>query len=389
MSEEGSTRREYVGTAATIGVTALAGGCLGGRRTQTSTRARTRTSNQRLREELGVEMPEYDYGDELRVYQWVNYWPQRVVRNFERAFGVSVSVDTYPSNEKLYRTLKERGSDAYDLVFPSDYMVSILADEGLIRPIDRELIPNWSNLEPRWVRNAPYDPGDQRYSVPFQWGTTGIGWHESVAGGPLESWDAMWDTQYAGQVTWLDDIRETVGASLKRLGYSLNTRDEDKIMEAKEALLNQRSLVDEYDSRYTEDFLINREASPVHTWSGEAFIAYWELYDGEVSPVNYRIPEEGGPVWVDTAAVTAGATNPNAAHAFVNYVLAPLPGGAVSDYTRYGTPNAAAKEYVDEEMLNNPGVYPPDGILDDLEFIRDVGPAIEHYERAWEDITGE
>jgi spermidine/putrescine transport system substrate-binding protein len=384
-------RRRYLRAVGTGALTAGLAGCVGSAGEnveETSTRSpRQSRGNEELRGQLGVEQSSYDLEDELSVYQWVNYWPRRVVRNFERAYGVSVTVDTYPSNETLKLTLETEGPDAYDVVFPSDYMVNTLADEALIQPLDVAKLPNWDNLSDRWVERAPYDPGDRRHSAPFQWGTTGIGWHEALVDGPLTSWDAMWDAEYAGQITWLNDMRETLGASLKRLGYSLNTRDQDEIQEAAEALVQHADLVKAFDSATLEDFLINRKASPIHTWSGEAFIGYWELYENGSSPIDYRIPEEGGTVWVDTAAITSDAPHPNAAHAFLNYLLAAKPNAAVANYVRYATPVEAAKEYVDEDLLENPSIYPPEAVRDELEFIRDVGDATELYRKAWKRVT--
>jgi spermidine/putrescine transport system substrate-binding protein len=184
----------------------------------------------------------------------------------------------------------------------------------------------------------------------------------------------------------LDDMRETIGASLKRLGYSLNSEDESEIEEAKQALIEQKDLLLTYDSVNMAENLINENASPIHTWSGSAFSAYWQLYEDDASPIGYQVPEEGGVVWVDTATVTADAQHPNAAHAFINYVLAAQVNGAIANYVYYPSPNEAAKEYITDSMLENERIYPPEETMQKLEFIRNLGQATSIWSEAWTEI---
>jgi spermidine/putrescine transport system substrate-binding protein len=185
----------------------------------------------------------------------------------------------------------------------------------------------------------------------------------------------------------LNDMRETLGASLKRLGYSLNSTNESEIQEAKEALIQQKDLLLTYDSINMAENLINENASPIHTWSGAPFSAYWELYtEDEGSPIGYRVPEEGSVVWVDTACVTEGAKNPNAAHAFINFVLNGKMNGEIANYVYYPSPNAAAKEYIYDSMLENERIYPPDSIMQKLEFIKNLGQATTTWNQAWTEI---
>jgi spermidine/putrescine transport system substrate-binding protein len=347
-----------------------------------------------VREEYGLPELDYELEDTLTVFQWADYWPLsedfNTVQVFEDAYGVSVNVSNYASNEEMFNKLNAGGSGQFDLVFPSDYMVNILADQEMIQPLDLEKIPNWSNLESRWREQAPYDPGEERYSAPYFWGTSGIGWNENMLADdteyPLASWDALWDETYSGQITMLDDMRETIGASLKRLGYSLNSEDESEIEEAKQALIEQKDLLLTYDSVNMAENLINENASPIHTWSGSSFSAYWQLYEDGSSPIGYRVPEEGSVVWVDTATVTAEAQHPNAAHAFINYVLAAQVNGNIANYVYYPSPNEAAKEYITDSMLENERVYPPDEIMQELEFIRNLGQATSIWSEAWTEI---
>ncbi|MFC7046789.1 spermidine/putrescine ABC transporter substrate-binding protein [Halobacteriaceae archaeon GCM10025711] len=393
-------RRTFLKTTGALASAAAIAGCLGGDGGDgeetttasgggggTTTSGSSNKGDASVREEYGLPELDYDVGDTLNVYQWTDYWPSGTVKIFEQAYGVSVNVSNYASNEEMFSKLKAGGTDQFDVVFPSDYMINVMADQGLLQPLDLEKIPHWENLEDRWVNEAPYDPGEERYSSPYQWGTSGIGWNKNVTPDvDATSWDALWNDAYAGQITMLNDMRESLGASLKRLGYSLNTKNEDEINEAKEALIQQKDLVLQYDSVNMAENLINEQASPIHAWSGDAFSAYWELYADGSSPVDYRIPEEGGVVWIDTAAVTKEAKNPNGAHAFINFTLNAKVNAKISNYVYYPTPNAAAKEFIDDAALNNPSIYPPDETMKKLEFIRNLGQATTLYSEAWTEV---
>lgn len=358
----------------------------GGTTTSGGTGGNSDKGDSKVREKYGLSELDYEVEDKLNVYQWTDYWPKGTVEIFEKAYGVKVNVANYASNEEMFSKLKAGGTGQYDVIFPSDYMINIMVQQGMIRALDQSKLPNWDNLEQKWIDQAPYDPGEKRHSAPYQWGTSGIGYNENMVEVDATSWDAMWNEEYKGQITMLNDMRETIGASLKRLGYSLNTKDESKIQEAKEALIDQKPLLLNYDSVNVAENLINKQASPAHGWSGDVFSAYWELYQDDDSPITYAIPEEGGVVWIDTAAITKDAKHPNAAHAFINFVLNAKINAKITNYVYYPTPNEAAKEFVDEAALNNEAIYPPDEVMEKLEFIRNLGQATKLYSEAWTEI---
>ncbi|MFB6082280.1 MAG: extracellular solute-binding protein [Halanaeroarchaeum sp.] len=404
MKEENtSNRRTFLkatgalGVGATVGLAGCTGGGDGGGETTTSggTTSGGTTSgggssqgDAAVREEWGLPELSYDVGDSLNIFQWTDYWPSGTVEIFEKAYGVDVNVSNYASNEEMFNKLKAGGTGQFDLIFPSDYMVNIMQSQGFLQQLDLSKIPNFDNLEERWQNEAPYDPDPGRWSVPYQWGTSGVGWNAEMTPDveyPF-SWEVMWDEQYSGQMTMLNDMRETIGAALKRLGYSLNTRDEDEINEAKELLIQQKPLLQTYSSVSRDAALQNEQASPVHLWSGDAFSAYWATYEDGSSPIGYRVPKEGGVVWVDTGAITKDAANVNAAYAFIVFFLNAKINAKISNYVYYPTPNAAAKEYVDDAALNNPAIYPPDDVMAKLEFIKNVGDATQHFSRAWTEI---
>ncbi|MGM0397757.1 MAG: extracellular solute-binding protein [Halobacteriota archaeon] len=403
MDKQGTNsarRRTFLkvtGSLATAGLAGLAGCSGGGDGGDTDT---TTTSSdggsgdsttvdadaEDLREEYELDELDYELEDELNIFQWSDYWGEDIVPTFEKVFGVSVNVSNFASNEEMFNKLQAGGTAQYDLVFPSDYMIGTMAEQGVIQELDREKIPNYENLDSLFSEPS-YDPDPGTYSVPYQWGTSGIGWTtEMLDDTELRSWDAMWSDEYAGEMTMMNDMRETIGAALKRRGYSLNTTDPEKIEEAKQDLIEQKELLLTYDSSNFEVKLINEQASPVHGWSGDIFRAYWETYEDDSSPVNYRVPDEGGVVWVDNGAVTADAPHPNAAHAFINYYSNARVAAAITNWTYFGSPNAAAEEYIYDEILDDPAIYPSDEVMDSLEYIENVGDARSYYSEAWTEI---
>lgn len=392
-----SGRRRFLKTTGLAGTAALTGlaGCSGSGNGGGGGGDGTPTAypgNATRRENLGLPELDYELEDTLNVFQWADYWPSGTVEMFEDAYDVTVNVSNYASNEEMFNKLKAGGSGQFDLIFPSDYMVNVLVEQNMVQALNLDRIPHWDNLEDYWVENAPYDPGEKRYSAPYFWGTSGIAWNANMFSDsvkqdlPFRSWDVMWDDRFKGDMTMLNDQRETIGAALKRLGYSLNTKDEAKIDEAKETLINQKKLLGTYDSINMAENLINENFSPIHSWSGSAFTAYWELYADGSSPINYQVPKEGGVVWIDTACVTKDAKHPNAAHAFINFVLNAKVNAHIANYLYYPSPNAAAKEYIYDEMLNNERIYPPEETFQSLEFIRNLGQATQLYSEAWTEI---
>ena len=339
-----------------------------------------------LREEYGLAELDYETEDRLNIFQWGDYWPDDTIGIFEDVYGVTVNVSNYASNEEMFNKLKSGGTDQYDLIFPSDYMVNILHGQEMIQALDMSKIPAAGNLSSRFTE-APYDPGEDRYSMPYQWGTSGIGYNSDMIGDvDITSWEALWNSEWEGQITMLDDMREAMAVALKQLGYSLNTKEESEIMEARDRLIEQKDLLKSHDSSNFQTNLINEQASPLHGWSGGIFQAYWETFEDDSSPINYVVPEEGSVVWVDTAAVTVDAKNPNAAHAFINYVTNAQIAAKITNYTYYGSPNAAAEEYISDDVLSNESIYPDEETMQNLEFIKDLGDATTLYSEAWTEV---
>jgi spermidine/putrescine transport system substrate-binding protein len=325
--------------------------------------------------------------DTVSFYNWADYIDPAILDMFEEECGVEVIYDNYASNEDLLAKL-QAGATGYDLIVPSDYMITIMLELDMLRELNKENLPNISNIDERFV-NAPYDPG-MNYSVPYQWGTTGIGFDAAVVGEDIDGWDDIFDperaAQYDGRLTLLNDQRELMGAALKYLGYSVNSTDPTELEEAKQVILGVKPHVAAFDSESFGDLLVSGEAVIGHGWSGDYLTA---IYENEDRDLRYIIPKEGAVIWTDAMAIPKTAPNPYTAEVLINYLLDPEIGAMISNYVYYASPNTAAEAYMDQEILNDPAIYPSDETLERLEFIRDVGEATLDYERIWTEIKAQ
>jgi spermidine/putrescine transport system substrate-binding protein len=328
---------------------------------------------------------EGELAEELHIYNWSEYIDPEIYADFEEEFGVKVIEDTFASNEDLLAKL-QAGATGYDLIVPSDYMVAIMIELELLAEINYDNIPNFENIDDLFL-DPPYDPGN-KYSVPYQWGTTGIGYNAELFDDPPDSWSYLFDeamaAPYAGRMSMLNDARETIGAALAYLGYSINTTDEAQLEEAKQLLIQQKEWVSTYDSDGFEDLLASGEVDIGHGWSGDYFAAA-----EEAEQVWYIIPKEGGVIWTDNLAIPESAPSQYTAEVFINYLLRPEVGARITNYTWFGSPNKASEEFIDAEILEEPAIYPPPEVMDRLEFIRDVGEATSLYDRIWTEIKTE
>jgi spermidine/putrescine-binding protein len=334
----------------------------------TTTEAPMETTTTTAAAAMGCSPGQVD-GD-LNFYNWSEYIDPELVSAFEDEYGVSVIQTYYESNEAMLAQIQ--AGVVYDLIVPSDYMVGIMISDGELMKLDKAALTNLGNLDPQFT-NMPFDPtGD--YSVPYQWGTTGLGVDLAVVGeNHPYSWGIIFDpTMNQGhQVSMLNDARETMGAALKYLGYSLNSTSLDQLQEAADLIRSAKDVIVKFDSdQYTDD-LINGEVSVSHGYNGNFFTAF----DATDNPDQYEyfMPEEGGTVWVDNMAIPADADHPCTAHTFINFLLDAQNGAQLTNYNWYASPNAAAKEYIDPEILDDTAIYPDAETMKRLEFIEDTG----------------
>ena len=313
----------------------------------------------------------------LHVFTWANYVGDEIRTGFEREFGVQVVVDVFASNEDLLAKLKS-GASGYDVIMPSDYMVAIMVKENLLSPLDRSKIPNFKNISDQFL-DRDFDQGN-RYTIPYTWGTAGIGYDSSVVKPPPDSLSALWDERYSGMFSMLDDQRESIGAALKLLGYSVNSTDLGELAEAKAKLIEQKPLVKQYKNE-ADQILGSGDVVMAHCWSGDAFRA-----TARRPSIKYVIPKEGATQFIDTVCIPASAPHKALAAQFINYLLRPEINAKVTEFTKYGTCVPAAREHLPEALRNHPGIYPPAEVLKKLESLRDLGEFTRNYDRAWTEV---
>lgn len=301
----------------------------------------------------------------LYVYNWGDYIDEDILEEFEKEFNMKVVYDTFSTNEDLYVKLKSGGS-TYDVIFPSDYMLTRMLNENMLEKIDLSKIPNHRHIDES-LMGTVYDP-DNEYSLPYMWGTIGILYNTTMVAEPVDSWDALWDPRYAKEILMLDSQRDSMAAALIKLGYSINTLDKQELAEAGELLKQQKPLVLAYVVDEGKDKMVSGEAALALTWSGEAMYAISENDD-----LAYVIPKEGTNVWFDVMAIPKGAKNLEGALQFMDFLNRPEIALRNADYIGYATPNLAARAMLPEEIRDDPQAYPNLDALENAGILRASG----------------
>ncbi len=314
----------------------------------------------------------------LVLYNWSEYLPKQVLRQFTKETGIPVRYSTYDSNEAMYAKVKTVKGVGYDLLVPSTYYVDRMRREGLLQKIDKAKLSNFGHLNPRLL-NQSYDPNND-YSIPYLWGTTGIGYNaDKIPAGRLTSWVNLWEPAYKNKLLLLNDMREVFSMGLRTLGYSINTTDENQIRAAYEKLTELMPNVRVFDSESPKTKFLAGEVVAGMLWNGEVFQASQENPN-----IRYVYPKEGATLWVDSLVISAGAQNVDAAHQFIDFVLRPEIAKQINEEVGYSSPNLAAIQLLPEKMRNNRAIYPTDEDLQNAEFQTDVGEALSIYDRYWQ-----
>jgi len=311
----------------------------------------------------------------LNIYNWSTYIAPEIIPMFEEQYDVRINYDIFADNEELLAKIQP-GNPGYDLIVPTDYMVEIMIEQGLLMELDKSQIPNFENLDPQFV-DPPYDPGNQ-HCIAYQWGTQGLGYNIEAVGHEIDSWEVMFNHEYAGRISWLTDARSVIGTALIYLGYDPNTTNPDEINEALQLLLDTKPDVVAFAPDTGQILLDSGEVDIAFEYSGDIF----QIME-ENENVRYVIPREGSIIWTDNMCIPVGAPHPELAHQFINFILDPEIGAMLSNYTAYGTPNAASLPMIDEAYRNDPAIYPPDDVRERLYFIESVGEADRLYNDAW------
>ncbi len=330
-----------------------------------------------------VEVDEgYDYdrfrgkGVTLQVYNWGEYISDGsdgsldVIGEFEKLTGIDVEYSTFPSNEDMYSVLKS-GRSQYDIIIPSDYMIGKLIEEDMLEKINFDNVPNFAKYCDKKFVNPEYDPTNE-YSAPYTWGTVCILYDASRIDEEITSWDALWDEKYSGQILMFNNPRDAMAIALIRLGYSLNTTDEKELKEAADLLIEQKPLVQAYVMDEVYDKMGNSNAFIAPYYVGDS---YWIM---ETNPdLEICIPEEGTNLFADAMCIPK---NPNldsnndekrkeaeikkeAAEMFINYMYETQVALENIEYICYSTPHTGAYALLDDEVKNDPFLYPSDEFI--------------------------
>jgi spermidine/putrescine-binding protein len=319
---------------------------------------------------------------ELHVYIWTNYHSDDAIKRFEQANNAKVTIDTYDNNEVIEQKLQS-GTAPYDIVVPTEYMVTSLTKQDLLLPLDEGKLPGLKNVDPRL--DVLKKEGQPRTGVPYLWGTTGLAYRADKITDPVDSWSAAFDAKYKGKIVMLDDMRECFGAALRLDGKSINITEDAALQAAKARLTKQKPLLLAYDS---SDFAGKIQA-------GDAWVV--QGYSGELASVaresngaiKYIVPKEGGTLAVDHLAIPKAAKNTELAYKFIEFMLDPAVAAETTNVTGYATANAAARASIKPEILNDPAVYPPDEILSRCEALQDLGEATPKLDGMWTEIKAE
>lgn len=313
---------------------------------------------------------------EVNVYNWGEYIDEDLLEEFEAETGIKVNYTTYSDNETMYSTLKN-GSADYDVIIPSDYMISRLIDEGMLEELNFDNIPNFEYVDDTF-RNQDYDPTNA-YSVPYMWGVVGIVYNTTKVEGTPTSWDILWDEDLAGQILMFDNSRDALGIALKSLGYSFNTTDQAEIDAATEKLIEQKPLVQAYVMDQIFDKMEAGEAAVGPYYAGDAITMIEENPD-----LAFFFPDEGSNYYVDAMCVPKGAPNKENAEAFINFMCKPENSAANANYIYYSTPESEAKELLEEELRASEIAYPGDDVMSKAEVYTNLPQEIlDLYDEEW------
>lgn len=312
------------------------------------------------------------------VYNWSEYIPESLLEKFTEETGIEVVYSTYESNEVMYAKLQLQKNAGYDLIVPSAYYVAKMAKEKMLRPIDKSKLSHFSELDENLL-NKEFDPNN-KFSVPYLWGSTGIGINSNeIDPKTISSWKQLFDKKYAKQLLLTDDLREVFHIALVLNGHSPNTTDPNEIKQAYELLKTLMPNVLTFNSDAPREPYLAGDVNLGMIWSGEAVMA-----QEEDPAIQYIYPKEGAIFWVDSFAIPSGAKNINEAHAFIDFMLRAENSAACVEEIGYATASKAAIELLDEDTRNNPAIFPSSEVIKAGYFQNDVGEAVSIYNQYWE-----
>ncbi len=314
----------------------------------------------------------------LNVFNWGQYIDDEVLDMFEEETGIKVNYQEFTTNEDMY-TKVAAGAEKYDVLIPSDYMIQRLIEEDRLYELNVDNIPNAVNIMES-LRGLSHDAED-KYSVPYMWGTVGILYNKTMVDDVVDSWDILWNPKYQQKILMYDSQRDSFMVSLTRLGYSMNTTNIDEIEEAKQELQKQRDLVLAYVVDEAKDKMISEEAALTMIWSGEAIAAQWENED-----LVYVIPKEESNIWVDSMVIPKTSENKEAAEMFINFMARDDISVKNMEWIGYTSANTNVRDMIDEEWAASTTAYPDLEALERLDVFTYNQEIMSVLNNAWIEI---
>ena len=322
---------------------------------------------------------------EVIVYNWGEYIDPDTITMFEEETGIKVVYDEFETNEVMYPKV-EAGATAYDVICPSDYMIQKMIDNDLLAEINFDNVPNVKNIGQQYFEQSKeFDP-ENKYSVPYCFGTVGILYNKTMVDEPIDSWSVLWDEKYADNILMQDSVRDAFMVALKLNGYSMNTLDESELEKAKNALIEQKPLVQAYVIDQVRDKMIGNEAAIGVIYSGEAIYTQRENPD-----LEYVIPKEGTNVWIDSWVIPKNAPNKENAEKFIDFMCREDIALMNFEYITYSTPNVAAQALIEDEDIKNSKIAFPDlSQYENLETFHYLGEeGDELYNNLWKEVKAQ
>lgn len=315
---------------------------------------------------------------ELNVFNWSEYLPEEVIKKFELKYGVKVNYSTFSSNEEMLAKLAA-GGGVFDVTVASDYVIPAMIQQGMIEPIDHANIPNFKYMMEDYI-NKDFDPGN-KYSVPYMGNTMSLGVNPDTIGTEIKSYKDLWKPELKGKLVVLDDQRFILGMVLKSLGYTANDTDPAHLEEAKQKMIELMPNIKAFDSDSPKTLLINGEASGALAWGPEIALA-----QREKPQIKTILPEEGLIIAFDNFVIPKDAKHKKTAEAFINFLLEPEISAEIAKSFPYINPNSEARKLIDKETLENIAIYPPAEEMKRVENIKDIGDAVQLYDRVWSEV---
>jgi len=317
----------------------------------------------------------------LRLFIWSEYIDPAVVADFEKANHCKVTIDLYEDAESMMAKVQAGGGGTFDVVVPPDHMVVPMTKLNLLAPLRKEALPNLKNIDAKFLK-PPFD-SENKYTVPYQWGTVGI-YVRKQKGKTIEpTWGLIFDPKLQpGPFMLIDSMRDTIGAALKYRGYSFNSIKPAELKEARDlALAAKKRAIGFEGSVGNKNKVVSKAARAAIVYSGEAARGMSE--DAETV---YLIPKEGSQIWLDSLAILAHAPHQELAEKFLNFCLDEKIAARISNFTQFSTPNEKARPFIQPELAKNPAIYPPPEVMAKLEFLTDLGSNLRLYDEVWTQI---